>query len=104
MLSTSDFLLHVLKRNQEKVHGEHTLSHMLLLQVSPPLAQFLPGANDRPNFPLMQQASAGVATQEIVKPRAFATPPFADIMKPNRRRFRSGRKACQSSNSNSKLS
>lgn len=48
--------------------------YMFLLQVSPPLEQFLPGANDRPSFPLMPGASSGVTTQETVKALTFVAP------------------------------
>ena len=91
MLPTSDLLFHderererergrgrgISVANQESKTGG---SHIFLLHVSPPLLQFLPGANERPNLPLMPHASSGVATHETVKPRGFAAP-LLDIIK-----------------------
>ena len=87
MLPTSFLLFHderegergrgISVANQESKTGG---SHIFLLHVSPPLLQFLPGANERPNLPLMPHASCGVATHEIVKHRGFAAP-LLDIIK-----------------------
>ena len=85
MLPTSDLLFHdERERERERGRGRGISvaiqesktggSHIFLLHVSPPLLQFLPGAKERPNLPLMPHASSGVATHEIVKPRGFAAP------------------------------